>query len=361
MEIFLTLVTSFSLSLITTPVVIKLAYKFGLVDNPKIRPHPAHLHQRIIPRAGGLAIFISILLSTLFFLPLDKHILGIIIGGTILTLVGLVDDKSINFSPYPRLLLQFLAAGVVVASGVGISFITNPLGGILRLDGLVYSFSFFGLHNIVLLADIFALFWIVWMMNTINWANGVDGQTPGFVAVAALIIGFYSLSLYQNGDPNQWGIALLSFIVAGASLGFLLFNWHPAKIFLGFSGTTLLGFLLATLSILSGAKLAIALLVLLVPAIDSIYTIIRRLISRKSPFLGDQKHLHHLLLKRGWSHQRISLFYITSCAILGVLAINLSSSGKLFTLVGAGVLVVGIITWLNFFGDLSKQPDQDSG
>ena len=199
------------------------------------------------------------------------------------------------------------------------------------------------------------------MMNMVNWANGIDGQTPGFVAVAALILGFYSFELYQNGDQNQLSIAVLALITSGAALGFLPFNWHPAKIFLGFSGTTILGFMLAILAILSGAKLAIAFLVLLIPAVDSIYTGIRRLLTGKSPFFGDKKHLHHLLLKQGWSHQRISLFYITSCAILGMLAINLPSSGKLFTILGISTLLTGSLIWLTFFGNSSEPLDQGNG
>jgi UDP-GlcNAc:undecaprenyl-phosphate/decaprenyl-phosphate GlcNAc-1-phosphate transferase len=361
MNLFFITLVAFLITFISVPFIIKFAKRYGLVDNPKERPHPAHLHKTTIPRAGGLACFIGIIISSLLFLPMEKYLVGIIFGLLILLIVGLIDDRKKSFSPLMRLLCQFLAAAFVVASGVGISFVTNPLGGIIRLDEIVYQIDFFGPHNIILIADLIALFWIVWVMNMVNWANGVDGQTPGFIAIAALLLGVYSFGLYQAGDGNQLKIAILSFTVAGASLGFLPFNWHPAKIFLGFSGTTILGFMIAVLAILSGAKLAIALLILLVPAVDSIYTGLRRILTGKSPFYGDQKHLHHLLLKRGWSHPQIALFYILISAILGAAAINLDSKEKLFAAVLVSSAILGLILWLNFFGDFSKQSDPDNG
>ncbi len=361
MEILFPILTAFFVTCLAVLPTIKLAQKYNLVDNPKLRPHPAHTQNRIIPRAGGLAIFTGIVTAIFLFIPLDKHIYGIIISLVILLIVGLLDDFWTNFNPYLRLLFQFLVAAVVVASGVGITFVNNPFGGILRLDSFVYTINLFGKHNIILIADIFAFLWIVWVMNMTNWSKGVDGQMPGTIAVAAIIIGAFSYKLFIGGDQNQLGISLLAFITAGSALGFLVFNWHPAKIIPGFSGSTILGFMIATLSILSGAKLAIALLVLLVPAVDFLYTFFRRVLEKKSPLVGDRKHLHHLLLDKGWSHRRISLFYITSCAILGLLAINLSSKGKLFTLLGLAVIILGGIIWLNFFSGYSKQADRDNG
>lgn len=360
-QILKAFISSLFLSLIFTPPTIYLAKRFNLVDDPTKRPHPAHIHTKITARAGGLPVYLSILISIYLFVPLDQHILGILIGGAILLITGLFDDYLKNFSPYPRLFLQLIAAGVVVISGVGISYVTNPLGGILHLDQIVIPINLFGTHNIILIADIFAFLWITWMMNMVNWSKGVDGQMPGIVAVASLTIGYLSFNLFSLGDPNQLYIALLSFITAGASLGFLVFNWHPAKIFPGQSASTILGFMIATLSILSGAKLATALLVLLIPSIDFFYTFARRAATKKSPFYGDKKHLHHLLLKRGWSHKKISLFYILSCAILGLLAISLPSQGKLFVGVGIGVVVIGGLLWLHLFGRSLGKSDPDNG
>ena len=354
-QLILAAVSSFVITVIAVFPSIKLAKKFRLMDDPTLRPHPAHVQKRVVPRAGGLSIFLGICLASLLFAQLDKYLLGIFFSLILLLSVGLIDDLLTNFSPYLRLILQFMAAAIVVSFGVGVTFINNPFGGILRLDTIILPLNFFGPHSIVLIADIFAYLWIVWMMNMVNWSKGTDGQMPGTIAVAAITLGLFSYKLFLQGDPNQFNIASLSFITAGAALGFLIFNWHPAKIFPGFSGSTILGFMVAVLSILSGAKLAIALLILIVPATDFFYTFTRRILSGKSPFFGDQKHLYHLLLQVGWSHQKIALFYILGSIFLGVVALNLNSSGKLFaTLVAVTIIVAGIL-WLNFFGEFLKR------
>ncbi len=345
---------AFLITAISTPFTIKLAKKYNLVEDPNKKPHPAHIQKRVIPKAGGLPIYFGLVLATAFFIPLDKHIIGIILAVTILLVTGLIDDYMIEFSPFPRLVLQILAAAVVVASGVGITFVNNPLGGLLRLDQIIWPVNFYGTHNIIVVADIFAFFWIVWMMNMVNWSWGVDGQMPGIIAVAALTIGLLANKLFLGGDSNQLLLSILAFITAGAALGILIFNWHPAKILPGDSASNILGFMIAVLSILSGAKLAIALLVLLVPATDFFYTFFRRIASGHSPFLGDQKHFHHLLLKRGWSPQKISLFYILSCVILALLAVNLNSQGKLFTALGLGVATFGSLLWLHLFSRVTR-------
>lgn len=333
------------LTIIFIPLSIRFAKKYNLLDNPKLRPHPAHIQNRIVPRAGGLAPYFAIVISILFFLPIQQYI-GLILALSILLLIGLADDKF-SISPYIRLVLQFLAAAVVIGNGVEINFVTNPLGGILHTDPLQ--------------AKLLALFWIVWVMNMLNWAKGVDGQMPGIVLISSLILGFLSLKLYLAGDPNQLEVGKLAFITAGAGFGLLIFNWYPARIFPGFSGSTIFGLLIAILAILSGAKLATAGLVLLIPATDFIYTVLRRILSGKSPVWGDRGHLHHKLLDKGFTQTQISLFYILGSVMLGAAALTLDSRGKIFAaiLVGAGIL--GVILWLNFFGGLSKQQDQDNG
>lgn len=352
---------SFLATFFLTPLTIKFAKKFNLVDNPKVRPHPAHIQKRVIPRAGGIPIFFGVILSILIFVPFDQHVLGIILASMILLMTGLLDDRLKNFSPYPRLILQMTAAFIVVVSGIGIPYISNPFGGVIYFNQFVLSINFFGTRDIILIADILAFLWIVWMMNMINWSKGVDGQMPSIVMIASLTIALLSSSLFLKGDNNQLIIAILATITAGSSLAFLIFNWHPAKILPGQSGSTILGLLIAVLSILSGAKLATALLVLLVPTVDFFYTFFRRILTGQLPFYGDQKHLHHLLLKKGFSHRQISLFYGASCVILGILAINLSSIEKLYAILGLGVLIFGSILWLHFFGQFFAQQDLDSG
>src|SRR3989344_1044907 len=206
-----------------------IAKKFNLLDNPKTRPHPAHVQTRVVPRAGGLAPFFGIIISLLIFLPFERYTLGLITSLSILLIVGLLDDKYQNLSPYLRLVSQFFAALIVVVSGVGISFITNPFGGIIYLDSLPFYLS-----------HILTIIWIVWVMNMLNWSKGVDGQMPAVTTIASLILGLLSIKLYLLGDPNQEGVAKLSFITSAVSLSLLIFNWHPAKIFPGFSGSTIL-------------------------------------------------------------------------------------------------------------------------
>ena len=350
-QVFSIILQPFILSLFTTVLAvfptIKLARKFNLLDNPKTRPHPAHVQKRVVPRAGGLACFVGLVATILTFIPFSTQIGGILAGLSILLIVGLLDDKYPNFSPYVRLVGQFVAAAFVVFSGVGIDFITNPLGGII--------------HFSPILSKLLALIWIVWVMNMVNWSKGVDGQMPGIVTVACLILGLLSVKLTLLGDPNQEAVAKLSFIGAGASFGLLIFNWYPAKIFPGFSGSTILGFMIAVLSILSGAKVATAGLVLLIPAADFIYTFTRRILEGKSPVWGDRGHLHHRLMDLGLTHRQISLFYILGSVILGAAALSLSSGGKLFAGIFVATVTLGAILWLNFFGGLSRRHVPDNG
>lgn len=349
MDFVLPATVSFLITIIAIPPTIQFAKRFGLVDNPKLRPHPAHTQKRTVPRAGGLAVFLALFLTILIFTPIKNSTLGILMGLIILVIVGILDDKYRNLSPYLRLISQFLAALIFVSSGAGIHFITNPLGGILHLDNIQY------------LPEILGIVWVVWVMNMINWSKGVDGQMPGIVTVAAITLGLLSLKLQTFQDLSQINLAKLSFITASASLGLLIFNWYPAKIFPGFSGSTILGFMIAVLATLSGAKLATALLVLLIPTTDFFYTFFRRIIQGKSPVWGDRGHLHHKLLEAGFTHQQISLFYILGSVILGTTALLLPSQGKLFAAGLVASSLLGIILWLNFFGDLSKPPDPDNG
>lgn len=342
--VFLGFLFAFSITLVTTPLVIKLALRYGFVDDPKKHKHPAILHKKIIPRAGGLAIGVGIILSILLFVPINKQVVGIIIGSVVAVIVGVLDDKY-DLNPYLRFFSNFLIAAVVVLSGIGISFVTNPFGGVIRLDEFIIRFNFFGPHSIVLLADIFAVFWIVWVMNMLNWSKGVDGQLAGIAAVGFVVLGIVSLRFAEN-DQSQIIVAGLAFVAAGASLGFLPFNWHPAKIFPGYS-STILGFLIAVLSIMSGAKVAIAILAMAVPLLDGLFTIFRRLLIKKSPFWGDKKHLHHHLMRLGWGHRKISLFYWSVCAILGIVALTTSGTGKLFAGLLVFCIIMASILWIN--------------
>ncbi len=358
--LFKPFLVAFFITLISTPFVIRLAHYWGLVDDPKKRKHPAHTEKRVIPRAGGLAIFIGIFVAIAVTLPFTKQLAGIILGASLIVVTGIIDDK-IDLNPYVRFFTNILAALLVVGSGVGITYITNPLGeGIIHLDTLRLNVDFLGNHSIIILADILAVLWIVWCMNMVNWSKGVDGQMPGFVGISAVVLGILSFR-FTMLDLQQWVVASLAFITAGAYLGFLPFNFFPQKIMPGYGGGALAGFMLSVLAIASGGKVATALLVLGVPFLDASYTIIRRIAQKKSPFWGDRGHLHHKLLDAGWSKPKIALFYWILSVILGLIALNLTSREKLFTIILIALILGGILLWLSFWLPSLKEPDQDSG
>lgn len=342
---FLTVgLVSFLVTVLCVPLTILFARKVNLMDDPKTHKHPAILHKKPIPRAGGLAIYLGIAVTSLIFLPMEPFLRTILIGGLVVVVTGLLDDKF-DLSPYIRFLLNILAAGIAVYAGVEIPLITNPLGGILQFTG--WEFNILNLF-VLQISDILAIIWIVWVMNMLNWSKGVDGQLPGIAAISAIVIGLASLRFVTLGAINIT-TSELSFIVAGASLGFLVFNFYPAKIFPGYSAT-ILGYLLGILSITSGVKLATAVLVMGVPTVDALITITRRLLSKRSPFWHDRGHLHHLLLNYGMGQRSIAVFYWLMSLVLGVVALSASSRGKLFVIILVVVVVVIFISILRIAG-----------
>jgi UDP-GlcNAc:undecaprenyl-phosphate GlcNAc-1-phosphate transferase len=330
---------------LTTPIVIKLADKLGIIDDPGKNKHPKVIHTYPVPRGGGIPIFIALLVSSLIFLPIDKHAVGILAGAAILVIMGTLDDKF-NLNPYLRLALGFLAAAAPIAAGIGISFISNPLGGIINLNQPQISFTLLGAtHSIWIISDIFALLWITFLMNMVNMgAKGVDGQLSGVTVIAALTIAF--LSLRFSADITQWPVIILAAITAGAYLGFLPWHIFPQKIMPGYGGSTMAGYLLAVLSILSTTKVGALMVVLGVPLIDTGYTIVRRIMSGKSPVWGDAGHLHHRLLAAGLTKMQVAYFYWGVTALLGLLALNLNTATKLYTMVGIALGIGGLILFL---------------
>ncbi len=339
---------------LATPLVIRFAHRFNLVDDPKKHVHPAIIHKKTIPRAGGVAIWAGIIISIFLFIPITKPIIGLVSALTLAMVVGVLDDRY-DLSPYLRLASNLVVALLVVGSGIGIGFIGSPFGGVLRLDQIVWNFNILGgSHSIIVLADLFAIIWIVWVANMLNWSKGVDGQMPGIAAIAAAVLGIASLRFLPT-DPTQITSVQLSAAAVGAAVGFIPFNWHPAKIFPGYSGSTVLGITIATLAILSGAKVATAVLVMAIPMIDGAFVIFRRLASKKSPFFGDRGHLHHRLLGLGWSHQKIALFYWILCAILGLAALTLHSFEKFLGAIIILFWVLAVIVTFSLVPILNKK------
>ncbi|MEX0622111.1 MAG: MraY family glycosyltransferase [Candidatus Woykebacteria bacterium] len=349
------LLVAATVAFLTTPVVIWAAKKFFIIDFPW-RPHPAILHKKPLPRAGGVATFLAIVTSYILYVfstgnaVFDKHVIGILIAGFIIVAVGVLDDKY-DLNPYFRLFTNFFAAGIIVGSGVGISWITNPFGGQIRLDEIIIMFTFpavlpfdffAGPHTIVLLADIFAFLWIVWVMNALNWSSGVDGQLPGIATIVLLALGV-AANRYLATDPNQLAVAILAFVSAGAFLGFLPWSFYPQKIMPGYGGAAFAGMVIASLSILAGAKLATTFLLLIVPLVDGLWAIIRRISTLKSPVWGDKEHLHHQLLALGWSRQRVAVFYYILAGVSAYLALTLDNRGRFFAIAVGGVLILAIL------------------
>jgi UDP-GlcNAc:undecaprenyl-phosphate GlcNAc-1-phosphate transferase len=326
------------LAALISPVVIWVYRRFGWLEDPRKNHHPKVTHTYPVPRGGGIPIYLAVLISSLVFLPLDHHLVGILAGCTLMIIIGIIDDR-LDLNPYLRLGWCFLSAAVVVFSGIKISFITNPFGGITNLDPL--------------LSVIFALFWIVFLTNTVNWSKGFDGQLPGMVVIAALTIAF--LGFRFSADITQWSVVILASVTAGAYLGFLPFNFYPQKIMPGYGGGALAGFLLAILAILSTTKVGTAMVVLGIPLIDAIYSILRRILSGRSPVWGDRGHLHHKILDEWhWGKRQAAVFYWGVTAFLGALALNLNSKQKFYTIVMLAVIIGGLLLWFNYLRSSSR-------
>ncbi|MFO0703276.1 MAG: MraY family glycosyltransferase [Patescibacteria group bacterium] len=315
---------AFLLSFFATIPTIKFAGKFGLTTDKKLRKHPAHTHSGVVPRAGGVPIFIAFLLTTLIFVPLQKILIPVIIAGGLLVFIGVLDDKY-DLSPYVRLILNFAIAALAISGGLGIPYVSNPFGSPISLMQPQVAFEFFGKHTIWIVADFLAIFWLVSLMNITNWSKGIDGQLPGFVGIACLFLALITRK-YSDYSIDAAQTRTLAMIASGAFFGFLPWNFYPQKIMPGYGGGSLAGFLLGILTILSFGKLGTLLLVMSIPILDGFYVIARRLHHGKNPFKGDANHLHHLLLRRGWDRRIIVLFYMAVSATCGSLSLILPNS-----------------------------------
>jgi len=324
----------------------KLALRFKIVDQPT---GGRKIHKKPIPLLGGLAIFLGffIVLGFLYFLNPDlivgkniffKNLFGLFFGGLILMIGGFLDDKF-DLKPKFQIVFPILAVIVVIASGIGIEKINNPFGGYIDFthyewilfwhEGVAYKFT--------LLADIFTFIWLMGMMYTTKFLDGLDGLASGITMIGALIIAGLSLS----ATWFQPETAVLALILAGACLGFLIFNWHPAKIFLGEGGSLFCGFMLGSLAIISGSKIATTLLVVGIPAFDVLWVILRRIFWEKgSPFKGDAKHLHFRLLNIGFSHQGAVLFLYFLAIAFGAGALFMQTTSKIIAFFILAVLMI---------------------
>ncbi|CAN5238508.1 MraY family glycosyltransferase [soil metagenome] len=345
MSPYLTFIFATAVSYLMTPLTIKLATKYKLLTDSSKQTHPAHTHTGVIPRGGGFPIYISLLATSLLFLPMQKIIIGILIANALLLILGLLDDRY-DLSPYLRFFFNITISIIVVLFGLGIPYISNPFGGVIHLDFWKISFNIFGVRSILILADVLAVIWLSWTMNMVNWSKGVDGQLPGFVAITAFFLGLLSQRFIGHNIQAE-AVMQLSFIVAGAYAGFLPFNFYPQRIMPGYGGGAMAGFLLGILAILSFGKVGTSILILSIPMIDACYTILRRLNKRTSPFRADWGHFHHRLLEIGWGKRRIAVFYWSISFILGLSSLFLSGIEKFFAFVTTGISLFAFIIIMN--------------
>ena len=328
MEYILAFGMAASFAYLFTPPTIYIAKRIGLITDSKLRKHPAHTHIGKIPRGGGLPLFLSFIIVSILFVSLNKLYIGIIIASTLTIIVGLLDDYY-DISPYLRFGINLLISAIVIGFGLGIPFVSNPFGGVIRLDTWRITFELLGKsHSILPFADIIALIWLTWITNMINWSKGVDGQMPGFVAVAALFLGLLSQRFVAH-DVSTTNVLFFAVIISGVFAGFLPFNFFPQMIMPGYGGGALAGFWLGILSILSFGKIGTFILVLAIPMIDAIYTLVRRIKKGVSPFKADRGHLHHRLMELGWGKRRIAVFYWLITTILGCASLLLNGIEKL--------------------------------
>lgn len=327
---------SLLLSSLLTLAIIKLAKVFGIVDRPD---QEKKLHPAATPLLGGAAIFIAFWLVVYFVQ--DKllvgnlnlyHWLGVFVGSSLIMFGGILDDKY-DLKPSRQIIFPSLAIAAVLWGGVEIAKITNPFGGFVFLEA-----------SKIISGSIIA-FWLLGMMYTTKLLDGLDGLVSGVTAIGAFIIFLFTLTTrYYQPD-----IALAALILTGAIFGFLIFNWHPAKIFLGEGGSLFLGFILGVLAIISGGKIAIALLVMGLPMMDVAWTIVRRLSKGKNPFKSaDRQHLHHRLLDLGLGVKKTVLIFYAFSLFFGISALFLQSKGKALALLALVVIMLSIVISFNY-------------
>ena len=337
------------LSLACTPLVRRFVVHHEIVDMPDQR----RVNTIPVPRAGGLAIAASFLLTSSLFLLVNQslklvavpipvnELAALLLGGAAAAALGALDD-FFDLKARWQLAGQVALAVFAVAAGIVIDFINNPFGpGVVLFSGAF--------------AAGFTIFWIVGMINSINFIDGLDGLSSGIALIASVTLGLISLST-QVGQPV---VAVLCFALAGSLLGFLRWNLHPASIFSGTSGVQFVGYTLAVLSILGTAKVAVALLVLGVPIIDTFWIIVRRLSQGRSPFSPDRSHIHHRLLDLGLSHRQTVFVIYGICLALSLLALVLSGVNQLYAFLGI-FLAFGLVLFIPTRGTLGRPEELEA-
>ena len=331
-KIVMALGVAFIISFIATPVVKSFAVQVGAIDIPDAK---RHIHKRPIPRMGGLAIFIGFLLSVLFFAEISTQVRGILIGAILIVVVGAIDDV-LNLNAWLKFGIQIIAAVIAVLSGVIINVVSNPL--------LITSQQ---AATIGALSVPVTIIWIVGVTNSVNLIDGLDGLACGVSAIASLTMLVVSM-LVSDSNSN---VATILAALCGACLGFIPYNLNPAKIFMGDTGALLLGYILATASVIGMFKFyaivpfILPVLALAVPLSDTICAFTRRILYGQSPFHADRSHFHHKLLDMGLNQkQAVAVLYAIS-AILGLAAVLITSKGPARNILAAIAFAIAVCIW----------------
>jgi UDP-GlcNAc:undecaprenyl-phosphate GlcNAc-1-phosphate transferase len=341
---------AFGLSLLLTPLSIRLGQRLEIVAKPGGR----RLHQRPTSKLGGLAIVLPFVVAVIVaqFAQVDRadsneiiRLTGLLVGGIFIYIMGMLDDKY-EFSPITNYLAQLFAAAIAVACLIFIESFNNPFSGNTQSDWPYW------------ITVTISLFWLGLMMNTVNFLDGLDGLAAGVGAIASLII-----FVHATFELNQISVGLLPLALLGATLGFLPYNFHPAKVFMG-GGATFLGFTLGCLAIIGGAKMATILLVMGLPLMDLAWQSIRRLSEGRNPMMGDRGHLHLRLVDLGYSQRVIVLgYYLFSAVFGGIALLTTSRLYKLIGLVVMGIIIIGtfaIVSWRGRVSGLAVVPQSDT-
>lgn len=310
---------SFFLSWFLVKIIRPIIVHYKIIDEPNC---PKKIHRAPTPLLGGVTIFLSLAIVLLFILFKTDYLTsgeiggreyaGFLLGGLVLMIGGFLDDKF-SLPPKFSIIAPILAAGLAVAFGIQVEKLTNPFGGIIYLTAWQ--------------SDLFVFVWLITVIYTTKFLDGLDGLATGVGSIGTIMIMLLSLTVaYYQPD-----VALLSVVALGALVGFLFLNFHPASIFLGEGGSTFVGFLIGVLAVISGGKLATALLVIGIPLADVVFVIVRRWRRGgfKNIFHGDREHLHHKLLEVGLSERGVVFFYYALAGGFGVLTLFLQSREKL--------------------------------
>lgn len=348
-RMLLAVLFSCAVTFFMTPPVKKFAEKVGAIDVPK---DERRVHDHPIPRMGGLAIFFGFILAVLVFVDMTTPIMGMLVGAVIIAAMGAVDD-IVNLNAWVKFGVQIVAALVAIRSGIVFNVISNPI-----------LFSETTFIPIGYLTVPLTVIWIVGCTNAVNLIDGLDGLAVGVSAISSLTMLVVALFV---AEPN---VALILAALTGACLGFIPFNLNPAKIFMGDVGSQLLGFVLATVSIMGMFKFhaiitfLVPVLALSVPLADTVFAFFRRIVHRQSPFHADKGHFHHRLLAMGLNQkQAVAVLYAIS-AVLGLFAVLLAgtyTAVRIICLVLVFIISIGV--WFFVFrkkpGLKNHQPPEE--